>query len=189
MRHRIHLLFLLVGSVTSLALLSLAADEKGFMTGGGVGGVSCPEFLNAMSTARQKGGANRLPGVNEIDGFAMYVLGFQTGFNAEAEGVYDIFTSLGSDPALKALYAIEPWCASHPGSKIFRRCARSRDHATNREIEMVCGFIAAAAPAIEPRDPAIRPPHRQVCVITIAFPRKYQSSRFDRHSLIRGDGE
>ena len=28
-----------------------------------------------------------MPGLREINGFAMYVLGFQTGFNSEAEGV------------------------------------------------------------------------------------------------------
>jgi hypothetical protein len=44
----------------------------------------------------------------------MYLLGFETGFNSEAEGVYDIFETLGPEPSLQALYAIEPWCASNP---------------------------------------------------------------------------
>ncbi len=97
-----------------IAYQALAVDEAGFMKGGGAGSLSCPEFLNAMATARQKGGAQKLPGVHEIDGFAQYILGFQTGFNSQAEGVFDIFSSFGSNPAFKALYAIEPWCASHP---------------------------------------------------------------------------
>ena len=55
--------------------------------------------------------------MNVIDGFVMYVAGFQTGFNSDADGVYDIFNSFGENSALKALYAIEPWCASHPDKK------------------------------------------------------------------------
>jgi hypothetical protein len=81
------------------------ADTKGFMVGGGVGAVGCPVFLNAMATARQKGGVKSAAGVNEIDGFVMFVSGFQTGYNSEAVGIYDIFKSLGSDPILSALYA------------------------------------------------------------------------------------
>jgi hypothetical protein len=94
-----------------------AADARGFMMGGGVGMLGCPQFLNAMSTARQKGGLGSISGIREIDAYAHYVLGFQTGFNSEAEGIYDIFQSLGDNPAISVLYAIEPWCASNPGKK------------------------------------------------------------------------
>jgi hypothetical protein len=94
-----------------------AADDRGFMKGGGIGMLGCPQFLNAMTTARQKGGLASISGVREIDAYASYVLGFQTGFNSEAEGIYDIFQSLGDNPAVSALYAIEPWCASNPGKK------------------------------------------------------------------------
>jgi hypothetical protein len=94
---------------------SVARDRNGnFIVGGGVGALGCPEFLNAMATARQKGGARSLAGVNEIAAYQYYVGGFETGFNSEAEGIYDIFASLGTDPTLKALYAIEPWCANNP---------------------------------------------------------------------------
>jgi hypothetical protein len=44
------------------------------------------------------------------------VTGFQTGFNSQVDGVYDIFASIDGDP-VKALYAIEPWCAAHPEAK------------------------------------------------------------------------
>jgi len=70
-----------------------------------------------MAIARQKGGLQTPDGVRETYGYAMYVLGFQTGFNSEAEGVFDIFSALGSVPSDKVLYAIEPWCASHPDKK------------------------------------------------------------------------
>jgi hypothetical protein len=92
-----------------------ARDANGFWVGGGVGALKCPDFLNAMATARQKGGVESGAGGWEIVAYADYVLGFQTGFNSEAEGIYDIFESFGSSrtPFL-VLYAIEPWCATHP---------------------------------------------------------------------------
>jgi hypothetical protein len=92
-----------------------AADAQNlFKTGGGVGAVKCPEFLNVMADARQRGGVATVGGVNAVTAYLHYVLGFQTGFNAEAEGVYDIFAGLGDNAGIKALYAIEPWCASNP---------------------------------------------------------------------------
>jgi hypothetical protein len=95
-----------------------AADSQGrFEMGGGVGASGCPDFLNAMATARQRGGATSAEGVRVINSHIQYVLGFQTGFNVEAEGIYDIFASLGDNPAVNALYAIEPWCAQNPDKK------------------------------------------------------------------------
>jgi hypothetical protein len=93
----------------------LAGDARGFMKGGGVGMEGCPQFLNAMATARQRGGLTTGSGLREVDAYASYVLGFQTGLNSEADGVYDVFKTLGSNPGVSALYAIEPWCASNPG--------------------------------------------------------------------------
>jgi hypothetical protein len=91
-----------------------ARDANGFWVGGGVGMLKCPDFLNAMATARQKGGIESAVGGREIVPYADYVLGFQTGFNSEAEGVYDVFESFGtSRTPFLVLYAIEPWCASH----------------------------------------------------------------------------
>jgi hypothetical protein len=88
---------------------SWAADSSGkFRSGGGVGSSPCPAFLNALATGRQLGGA---AGAKVIDPYLQYVLGFQTGFNFEAEGVYDIFGSL---PDYNVLYAIEPWCTQNP---------------------------------------------------------------------------
>jgi hypothetical protein len=77
-----------------------AADAQNlFKTGGGVGAVKCPEFLNVMADARQRGGVATVGGVNAVTAYLHYVLGFQTGFNAEAEGVYDIFAGLGTTRA------------------------------------------------------------------------------------------
>ena len=82
--------------------------------GGGVGSVSCPDFLNAMAAARKKGGLTSVAGLREIAPYQYYVSGFQTGFNSEANGVYDIFESLGHDAPDRVLSETEPWCASHP---------------------------------------------------------------------------
>jgi hypothetical protein len=92
-------------------------DANGFWMGGGVGGLGCPEFLNAMATARQKGGLRSFAGVRETSPFENFLSGFQTGFNSEAEDIFDIFKPLGTDPTLNALYAIEPWCVSNPDKK------------------------------------------------------------------------
>jgi hypothetical protein len=109
---------IMAGALMALTITApaTAADSRGMMTGGGVGAVGCPEFLNAMATARQHGGARAVAGVKGLDAFIHYVLGFQTGFNSEAEGVYDIFETLGGD-AFTVLYAIEPWCAQNPDKK------------------------------------------------------------------------
>jgi hypothetical protein len=107
-------------SILAIAFMALSAhptiarDANGFIVRGGAGGVGCPAFLNAMATARQKGGLRTVAGIQETSGYEMYLLGFETGFNSEAEGVYDIFETLGPEPSLQALYAIEPWCASNP---------------------------------------------------------------------------
>jgi|GEM_PF-4388077 hypothetical protein len=93
---------------------AVAYTEKGFMVGGGVGAVSCPDFLDAMATARQSGGVTTNAGANVINPYLQYVVGFQTGYNFAADGVFDVFGSLGKDPAIKVLFAIEPWCAKHP---------------------------------------------------------------------------
>jgi hypothetical protein len=94
---------------------SLASDEKGgFIIGGGVGFLGCPQFLNAMATMRQSGGSNKIEGVKIISPFVMYVAGFRTGFNSEAQGIFDVFKALGEDAEVNALYAIEPWCAKNP---------------------------------------------------------------------------
>ena len=111
---RAPIFILALASILLLAHPTVARDAKGFSVGGGVGGVMCPAFLNAMATARQKGGLRSTAGVQETSGFEMFLSGFQTGFNSEADGIYDIFEALGPDPTLQALYAIEPWCASHP---------------------------------------------------------------------------
>ena len=103
-----------IAAIVLFGSSAIARDANGFWVGGGVGGLKCPEFLNAMATARQKGGLKSLAGVREIAPYEYYVSGFQTGFNSESDGVYDIFQALGHDFTDQVLYAVEPWCASNP---------------------------------------------------------------------------
>jgi hypothetical protein len=108
---------IVAGLLLLLLLLNeaIASDETGkFMTGGGVGSVSCPEFLDSMATARQRGGLSSLGGVTAIAPFAMYVAGFQTGYNMGVEGVYDVFAPLGDNANEKVLISVEAWCSKHP---------------------------------------------------------------------------
>jgi hypothetical protein len=94
---------------------SLAADASGqYLVGGGVGGLPCTQFLNAMAEARQQGGLKSVAGAHEVYGFISYVLGFETGYNYSTPGVRDIFGAFGSDPAWDVLYGIEPWCQRNP---------------------------------------------------------------------------
>jgi hypothetical protein len=71
-----------------------------------------------MATFRQRGGFRVVAAAGAIDPWLGYAFGFQTGFNSEADGIFNIFASLASpgdsDGAVNALYAIEPWCASNP---------------------------------------------------------------------------
>lgn len=75
------------------------------------------QFLRLMtfqSASRQRGGVSSSAGVGAIGHFQMYVLGFQTGYNLAADGVYNVFGSLGEDAGISVLFTIEPWCAKHP---------------------------------------------------------------------------
>jgi hypothetical protein len=93
----------------------LAADLSGqYLVGGGVGGLQCTQFLNAMAEARQEGGLTSIGGANRISVWAEYVLGFETGYNFAMPGVRDIFGAFGPSPANDVLYGIEPWCQHNP---------------------------------------------------------------------------
>ncbi len=106
--------FLCALAIVAIAPSAGAADENGkYVIGGGVGSAKCPEFLNSMATARQKGGLNSFGGITEIQGYLMYASGFQTGYNLLSKTGADIFADLGKDDTENALYAIEPWCAGN----------------------------------------------------------------------------
>ena len=100
--------------IVLLGNTAVARNDRGFWIEGGVGSASCPDFLNAMATARTKGGVTSAAGLREVAPYRYYVSGFQTGYNSEADGVYDIFESLGHDAPDRVLSEIETWCTGHP---------------------------------------------------------------------------
>jgi hypothetical protein len=96
-----------------------AVDAEGhYYVGGGVGGLKCPSFLNAMTEARQLGGLHSITGgADRISPWGDYVLGFETGYNFGAPGVLNVFVSLGNSDTERldnALYWMESWCHKHP---------------------------------------------------------------------------
>lgn len=112
-----HTLLIDGGWTARLCVPANAATLDGnFMRGGGIGGVGCPAFLNDMATARSFGSLMDIEAVLHLNGYYQYLTGFQTAFNMEAEGVFDIFgaPSFGSWPTQSALIAIEPYCQNHP---------------------------------------------------------------------------
>jgi hypothetical protein len=110
---------LVLGMVAYVALSPLlAADLSGqYFVGGGVGGLPCTQFLNAMAEARQEGGLTSIAGADRINVWANYVLGFETGYNFAMVGVRDIFSAFGPSPANDVLYGIEPWCQHNPTAR------------------------------------------------------------------------
>jgi hypothetical protein len=107
---------LVLDAITYTRSLPLsAADSSGqYLVGGGVGGLPCTQFLNAMAEARQEGGLTSIAGANRINVYQEYVLGFETAYNYATPGVRDIFSAFGPSPANDVLYGIEPWCQHNP---------------------------------------------------------------------------
>ena len=106
---------LLVVVCLIIALPSYAADGKGaFFLGGGAGGVKCPEFVADMERARSKRFGTPAY-VNVTQGFTMYILGFQSGYNMNKPDTYDIFPDDKGDYPL--LSWVENWCRARPTSR------------------------------------------------------------------------
>jgi hypothetical protein len=85
---------LVVAGILILLLLRSqgnAADEAGrFISGGGVGELSCVEFVSAMEQARRHT-YRSVQYWKSIDAYVSYVLGFWTGFNYGWRGRQNIF--------------------------------------------------------------------------------------------------
>jgi hypothetical protein len=103
-------------AIVPLALALAAAPTPGadstgaFMLGGGAGSVKCPQFVSVMEKGRSVG-IGTVGYVNETQGFTMYILGFQSGYNLAASDTYDVFPGNAGDYPL--LSWVENWCRSH----------------------------------------------------------------------------
>lgn len=83
----------------------------GFFIAGGAGGVTCPNFVSVMERARLDG-TGSVAYANETQGFTMYILGFETGYNMAEPSTYDVFPN--ETTAYPLLSWVENWCRVHP---------------------------------------------------------------------------
>jgi hypothetical protein len=91
-----------------------AADEAGrFISGGGVGELSCVEFVSAMEQARRHT-YRSVQYWKSIDAYVSYIGGFWTGFNYGWQGRQNIFESWNIEDILGKL---EGTCRGNPTGK------------------------------------------------------------------------
>ena len=112
--------------------LSYSADADGrFWLGGGVGSVKCPQFVASMEKARSLG-IGSVGYVKETQGFTMYLLGFQTGYNMSTQDTCDIF--LGEEKEYPLLSWAENYCRTNASSRFADAVvALSRDRHPKRQ--------------------------------------------------------
>jgi len=102
---------LLLSIVTGAAF---AADSNGnYMVGGGAGSVSCGEFAETLENAKAHG-YGTIEYVTTMQGFTMYLLGFQSGYNKAAPNTYDIFSGIEEKELMSRL---SKFCRANPGTR------------------------------------------------------------------------
>ncbi len=103
---------LVAGAVLALGTLAAHAQQAptGYIVGGGLGTMECPGFVESMGKAKdQKPGVTGYPG--ELQGFAMFVSGFQTAYNLQTPRTCDIFAGWNNNQVLEWL---EKYCRANP---------------------------------------------------------------------------
>ena len=110
MRKAIYSIFL----VTAFSASTFGADHSGqYWHGGGVGAAECPTFVAAMERAR-KYGIGSAGYINETQGPAMFLAGFQTAYNMQTPATCNIFNGLSYD---QLLAWTENYCRQNPLEK------------------------------------------------------------------------
>jgi hypothetical protein len=106
--------------IAGIALLGIfitpahAVTTHGYMRAGGVGMVPCAAFTNLVAESRQVG-LESAQGINKINAFFSYALGYYTHYNASMPGIYDVLTGVNGDHMVVTLITIlDTWCAVHP---------------------------------------------------------------------------
>lgn len=104
-----------VSVILFFAAAAMAADyESGaYITGGGVGGVECRQFVAIVDQAERHDAAN-LAYNPHIYHFTMYVLGFKTAYNLQTSDTCDVFGRFTSAQLLKWL---NYYCQAHPAER------------------------------------------------------------------------
>jgi hypothetical protein len=96
----------------SLSAIQLAAEDSNgrYIVGGGVGSVYCSDFVSLRERSRNQW-FGTVGYVNDVNGFVMYLAGFQTAYNHANSETCDIFDHLNQD---QLLFLIEGYCRVHP---------------------------------------------------------------------------
>ena len=90
-----------------------APAAQGYIVGGGLGTTDCPGFVESVGKARgEKPGATGYAG--DLQGFAMYVSGFQTAYNLQTPDTCDIFAGWNNTQVLEWL---EKFCRANPNQR------------------------------------------------------------------------
>jgi hypothetical protein len=93
---------------------ALAADSNGYyMVGGGTGSVPCSEFAKALETANAHG-YGTIEYVTDMQGYSMYLFGFQSGYNKGASNTYDIFSGIEEKELMSWL---SNYCKENPKTR------------------------------------------------------------------------
>ena len=86
-----------------------AQAPSGYIVGTGLGTTDCPGFIDSVGKARKEKGNTAYAG--ELQGFAMYVSGFQTAYNLQTPETCDIFSGWNNNQVLEWL---EKFCRANP---------------------------------------------------------------------------
>jgi len=99
--------------------------------GGGAGAVKCLQFVASMEKARSLG-IGSVGFVTETQGFTMYLLGFQTGYNMSTKDTCDIFPDEEKEYSL--LSWVENYCRANVSSRFADAViALSKDRHSKRQ--------------------------------------------------------
>jgi hypothetical protein len=105
-----------IGLVLALMMTAPAhaATPEGYMTSGGVGGIRCAVYSNALAEARQAG-LQSYKGASAMNEFVQYAYGFFTGYNSVADGIFDILGGIRDDQMhITVLSMADTYCAANP---------------------------------------------------------------------------
>jgi hypothetical protein len=87
-----------------------AAASQGYIVASGPASTDCPGFIDTVGKARmQKAGSTGYAG--DMQGFAMFVSGFQTAYNLQTPETCDIFAGWNNNQVLDWL---EKFCRANP---------------------------------------------------------------------------
>jgi hypothetical protein len=129
----------IVSLITILCLSHIpfvyAADSEGrFWLGGGVGSVSCSQFVSSMKQV-ESSETGSPSFVEATQGFTMYISGFQTGYNFSTHNTCDIFAE--AKTSYELLSWVEKYCQSNP-AKRFGDAVVSLGNAYHSKRKQVC---------------------------------------------------